>query len=92
MKLPQPLASGLLLRRYKRFLADVEMSDGRVVTAHCPNSGSMKGCATPGSPVLLSRSGNLSRKYPLMHDSSGMLMISLYAFKPKRMGTDSVPN
>ena len=64
MKLPQPLASGLLLRRYKRFLADVEMSDGSVVTAHCPNSGSMLGCAAPGSPVLLSRSGNLSRKYP----------------------------
>jgi len=64
MKLPQTLASGLLLRRYKRFLADVEMSDGSVVTAHCPNSGSMLGCAVPGSPVLLSRSGNLSRKYP----------------------------
>jgi sugar fermentation stimulation protein A len=64
MKLPQPLASGLLLRRYKRFLADVEMSDGSVVTAHCPNSGSMLGCAAPGSPVLLSRSDNLSRKYP----------------------------
>jgi sugar fermentation stimulation protein A len=65
MKLPQPLVSGLLLRRYKRFLADVEMSDGSVVTAHCPNSGSMLGCAAPGSPVLLSRSDNLSRKYPL---------------------------
>ena len=64
MKLPQPLASGLLLRRYKRFLADVEMPDGSVITAHCPNSGSMLGCATPGSPVLLSRSGNLYRKYP----------------------------
>jgi len=64
MKLPQPLASGLLLRRYKRFLADVELSDGSVVTAHCPNSGSMLGCAAPGSPVLLSLSGNLSRKYP----------------------------
>lgn len=64
MKLPQPLASGLLLRRYKRFLADVELHDGSVVTAHCPNSGSMLGCAAHGSPVLLSRSGNLSRKYP----------------------------
>jgi sugar fermentation stimulation protein A len=64
MKLPHPLVPGKLLRRYKRFLADVELSDGTVVTVHCPNSGSMLGCAVPGSPVLLSRSGNLSRKYP----------------------------
>jgi sugar fermentation stimulation protein A len=64
MKLPHPLAPGRLLRRYKRFLADVEMSDGSVVTAHCPNSGSMLGCAAPGSPVLLSKSDNPSRKLP----------------------------
>lgn len=64
MKLPHPLVSGRLLRRYKRFMADVELSDGTMVTAHCPNSGSMLGCSVPGSPVLLSRSGNLSRKYP----------------------------
>lgn len=64
MKLQHTLASGRLLRRYKRFLADVELTDGTVITAHCPNSGSMLGCATPGSPVLLSRSGNPSRRYP----------------------------
>ena len=64
MKFPHQLEPGRLLRRYKRFLADVELSDGTQVTVHCPNSGSMLGCATPGSPVLLSRSGNLSRKYP----------------------------
>lgn len=64
MKLQHSLASGRLLRRYKRFLADVELTDGTVITAHCPNSGSMLGCATPGSPVLLSRSGNPSRRYP----------------------------
>lgn len=64
MKLPHPLTPGLLLRRYKRFLADVELSDGTVVTAHCANSGSMLGCAAPGSPVLLSRSDNPARKLP----------------------------
>lgn len=63
MLLP-PLIAGQLLRRYQRFLADVELADGTVVTAHCPNSGSMRGCATPGSPVLLSRSGNLNRRLP----------------------------
>ncbi|NJD90169.1 MAG: DNA/RNA nuclease SfsA [Geobacter sp.] len=62
MKLPQPLTPGRLLQRYKRFLADVALADGSVVTAHCPNSGSMLGCAAPGSPVLLSRSDNPARK------------------------------
>ncbi len=62
MKLPQPLYPGVLIRRYKRFLADVELESGGTVTAHCPNSGSMKGCSIPGGRVLLSMSGNPGRK------------------------------
>jgi len=56
---------GVLVKRYKRFLADVELSDGHRVTAHTPNTGSMKGCAEPGMRVWLSDSGNAKRKYPL---------------------------
>ena len=59
------LIPGSLLRRYKRFLADVELEDGSVATAHCPNSGSMQGCFGEGWPVRLSRSENPRRKYRL---------------------------
>ena len=64
MKLPPHLLTGMLIRRYQRFLADVALESGETITAHCPNSGSMTGCAVPGSPVILSRSDRPGRKYP----------------------------
>jgi len=62
MKLPAPLIKGILLRRYKRFFTDVELSDGTVVIAHTPNTGSMKQCAIAGYQVLISKTDNPKRK------------------------------
>ncbi|MEA3274388.1 MAG: DNA/RNA nuclease SfsA [Pseudomonadota bacterium] len=61
MRLP-PLTRGRILRRYKRFLADVELAGGELVTAHVPNTGSMKSCWEFGAPVELSYSDNPRRK------------------------------
>ncbi len=61
MQLPQ-LETGRILRRYKRFFADVELDDGRQIIAHCPNTGSMKTCWEPGARVAVSHSDNPSRK------------------------------
>ena len=56
------LIHGTLVRRYKRFLADVRLRNGHVVTAHCPNSGSMLACCEPGRPVCLSRHNVATRR------------------------------
>jgi len=56
------LIPGTLIRRYKRFLADVRLENGDTVTAHCPNSGSMKACCQPGRTVYLSFHDNPKRK------------------------------
>ena len=79
MDYPSPLQRGTLLRRYKRFLADVQMDSGETLTAHCPNTGAMTGCAEPGRPVWLSRSDTKTRKYPhtweLVETVSGMACV-----------------
>ena len=62
MIFPKPLERGVLVQRYKRFFADVVLDDGRAITAHCPNPGSMLGMNTPGLPVWLSASDNPKRK------------------------------
>lgn len=63
MKYFPALSSGLLVKRYKRFLADIESPAGEFMTIHCPNTGSMKNCTEPNSEVWYSTSANLKRKY-----------------------------
>jgi sugar fermentation stimulation protein A len=57
-----PLYSGILLKRYKRFFADIQLDSGEIVTAHCPNTGPMTGVSTLGSAVQISKSDNQERK------------------------------
>ena len=63
MEFATPLIRGTLVRRYKRFLADVRLEDGSFVTATCPNTGTMLGLTDPGMTIHLSRSDSLTRKY-----------------------------
>ena len=63
MHLPPIRKTGILIKRYKRFLADITLQDGSKLTVHCPNTGSMLGCSTPGSPVIISKADNPKRKY-----------------------------
>ena len=59
-----PLEEGRLIRRYKRFLADIETLEGELLTIHCPNTGSMFNCMVEGGPVWFSRSNDPKRKLP----------------------------
>lgn len=87
-----PLIHGTLIKRYKRFLADVELEDGSSITVHCPNTGRMTTCAEPGWRVALSDSQNPKRKYrytwELVHN--GVCWICVNTGRANEMGAEAV--
>ncbi|MGB3639617.1 MAG: DNA/RNA nuclease SfsA [Rivularia sp. (in: cyanobacteria)] len=82
------LYPGILVKRYKRFFADVELANGEIVTAHCPNTGPMKGVYIPGNPVQLSKTDNPKRKLAYTWE-----MIQLHDNEPTWVGVNTgLPN
>ncbi len=90
-----PLIPATLIKRYKRFLADVELESGEQLTVHCPNTGAMTGCAVPGSRVWLSTSSNPKRKYPhsweLVETDAGH-MACIHAAKANVLVREAIEN
>ena len=68
-----PLIEGVLIKRYKRFLADIKLENGEVVTAHCANTGPMKGLLSEGAKVRLSVSNSPKRKLPFTWEQISVL-------------------
>ena len=93
MEFAPPLQQGILLRRYKRFLADVQLSNGSEITLHCPNTGSMRNCLYPGETVWFSTSDNPKRKYAhtweLMTTPNGSL-IGIHSSQANALAEDAI--
>jgi sugar fermentation stimulation protein A len=81
------LTQGILIKRYKRFMADVKLRNNHVVTAHCPNSGSMKACCEPGRTVYLTRHNKPSRrlKYTWEMIDMGISLVGVNTIIPNRL-------
>jgi sugar fermentation stimulation protein A len=94
MRFAAPLVEGRLVRRYKRFLADVELAAGGAVTAACPNTGSMLGCCEPGSRVWLSESDSPRRKYRHTWEivESAGVKVGINTGLPNRLVREAVEN
>lgn len=96
MRFPAPLIPATLVRRYKRFLADVVLPNGSETTVHVANPGSMLGLVAPGSRVLLSRSANAKRKLPLSWElvevdfGNGSELVGVNTAHPNRLVEEAI--
>lgn len=98
MKYPTALIPCLLEQRYKRFLADVRLEDGSVITVHCPNPGAMMGLKTPGFRCWISDSHNPKRKLrytlELMEavGPSGKVLVGINTNLPNKLAEEAIQN
>lgn len=96
MKFPTPLMRGRLIKRYKRFLCDIALDDGRELTATCPNTGSMLGLTAPGSIVWLSKSDSPARKYAHTWElietdlGAGAQLVGINTNHPNKIVSDAI--
>lgn len=92
MTIDKPVQFGTLIRRYKRFLADISLENGEIITVHCPNSGSMKTCAEPGWKVMVSDSQNPKRKlrytWEMVHNKK--CWIGINTLVPNRLAFEAI--
>lgn len=92
MQFPQPLTRGVLVRRYKRFFADIVLDDGREVTAHIANPGAMLGLNDPGIPVWLSPSTSQTRKlawtWEMAEENGGLVGVNTH--HPNRLVAEAL--
>ncbi|HEX8569113.1 MAG TPA: DNA/RNA nuclease SfsA [Caulobacteraceae bacterium] len=94
MQFPAPLRRGRLVQRYKRFFADVELEDGTVVTAHCPNPGAMLGLNMPGMPAWVSPAAGAARKLAwtleLVEAEDGLVGVN--TMRPNQLADEALTN
>ena len=92
MKFETPLVSGKLIKRYKRFLADVELDDGKIITAHCANSGSMLSLNIPGAKVWLTPNDDPKRKLKYTWEiiEIGKARVGINTQHPNRIVTEAI--
>ena len=97
MRFPAPLITGRLVKRYKRFLADVELESGETITAHCTQPGSMMGgLIDPGVRVWLSESDNPKRKLKYSWElveidiGAGPVMVGVNTGLPNRLVAEAI--
>ena len=83
MNFERPLITGKIIKRYKRFLSDIQLDNGEIIVAHVPNTGSMKTCWEPGWKVYLSQSDNPKRKLKytleLIHNGDSFIALNTTA-------------
>ncbi|OGQ78393.1 MAG: sugar fermentation stimulation protein SfsA [Deltaproteobacteria bacterium RIFOXYA12_FULL_58_15] len=92
MRFEQPLIEGTLVRRYKRFLADVVLTSGEEVTVHCANPGSMIGCSDPGSKVLVSVRDDPRRKFSHQLEIifAGRVPVGIHTGRPSSVVAEAI--